>query len=54
VCVCGLELCVTEELCSSLKFCSKLSLSVPRRKTEEIVQRILEQGDDSNAQISNL
>lgn len=35
VCTCGPKLSFTNELCRSLNFCSKLSLSVPGRKKEE-------------------
>lgn len=35
VCTCGPKLSFTNELCRSLNFCSKLSLSVPGRKKEK-------------------
>ena len=38
VCVCGPKLSFTKELRRSLKFCSKLSLSVPRRKSEKRIE----------------
>ena len=35
MCVCGPKLSLTKELRRSLKFCSKLSLSVPRKEKKK-------------------